>query len=166
MKPMTAAEYAAHAEKVDAEERPAEVKTLRSGSVFLLRRPDIQRMVELGLVPQSLLDEGLRAWEKLGIKAKDSQDNRRISIEATKAGLDLMREVVADACVMPPFNEVTARTFLRQDFEEIYQWAMSHQGVAAAEGLRSFRQGRKGRTTRNKSDREKLQPETISTAAN
>jgi hypothetical protein len=162
---MTAAEYAAHAEKVDREKRPTEVKTLKSGSVFLLRRPDIQRMVELGVVPQSLLDEGLRAWEKMGIKSKSAQDTSHISIEATKAGLELMREVVADVCVMPPFNEITARTFLREDFEEIYEWAMKPKEGPAVKGLRSFRERRKGGVARDKPDSEKLQPETVSTAA-
>lgn len=164
-KPMSAAEYAAHAEAVEAQ-RPTIIKTLKSGSVFELRKPDLQRMVILGLIPQNLVDEGVRAWEESGIKPKAEKKQFRISEEATKNGLIIMREVVREACVMPPFNELTAKWFLREDFDEIYYWAMGHEGVAAAEGARSFRKGRKRATANRGAGREKLQPETVSTASN
>lgn len=164
MKPMSAAEYAAHAESVESQQ-PTEVRKLKSGSVFELRRPDLQRMVVLGLIPQSLLDEGVSAWEKSGIKAKTAIPHE-VSAQTAKSGLILMREIVAYACVTPPFNEVTAKHFLREDFDEIYHWAMRPKESATTEGVRSFRKGRKGRTARAKPDSEKLQPETVSTAAN
>jgi hypothetical protein len=165
MKPMTAAEYAAHAEAVDAK-RPVVVKTLTSGSVFALRKPDLQRMVILGLIPQTLLDEGVKAWEASGVKAKGKQAKIQVSEEAARNGLITMREVVRDACVSPPFNEVTANYFLRQDFDEIYYWAMGHEGVTGAESAKTFRKGRKGRTSIDSADGKKLQPQTISTAEN
>lgn len=165
MKPMTAAEYAAHAEAVEAT-RPTIIKTLKSGSVFELRKPDLQRMVILGLIPQSLLDEGVKAWEASGIKQKNKSSTVHVDGETAKSGLIVMREVVAEACVMPPFNELTARSFLKEDFSEIYQWAMGHEGVPALEGARSFRKGRKRSTAHRGADRTKLQPETISTAEN
>lgn len=163
-KPMTAAQYAAHAEAVDSR-RPTITKTLKSGSVFALRKPDLQRMVILGLIPQTLLDEGVRAWEKSGIKQKGT-GKFQLSEEATKNGLIVMREVVRDACVMPPFNEITAKSFLKQDFDEIYYWAMGHEGVEGAEALMHFRKGRKRRTSESGVDGAKLQPETVSTAEN
>lgn len=163
-KPMTAAEYAAHAESVDAQ-RPSEIKTLASGAVFELRKPDIQRLVMLGLVPQSLLDEGLKAWERSGIKPA-GQRKATLDFSTTQRALVLMREIVAEACVMPPFNEITARSFSKQDFDEIYHWAMSAKEGPATEGLRSFRKGRKRRTAANRSDGKELQPATVSDVAN
>ena len=165
MRPMTAAEYAAHAESVEAK-RPTVIKTLKSGSVFELRKPDLQRMVILGLIPQVLLDEGVRAWEASGIKPKNRTTLTHIDSETAKNGLIVMREVVAEACVMPPFNEITAKSFLREDFDEIYLWAMGHEGVIGAESAKGFRKGRKGRTSASGSNREKFQPETVSTAEN
>jgi len=164
-KPMTAAEYAAHAEAVEAK-RPTVVKTLKSGSVFELRKPDLQRMTVLGLIPQSLIDEGLSAWEESGVRPRVDKSNLRITADAAKNGLITMREVVRAACVMPPFNEITAKSFLKEDFDEIYYWAMGHEEGPAVDGLRTFRKGRKRRITNRRVDGEKLQPETISTAAN
>lgn len=157
-KPMTAAEYAAHAENVD-NQRPTEIKTLKSGAVFELRRPDLERLVILGLVPQSLLDEGVKAWEASGIKEKRSL---QLTAQDTQRGLVLMREVVQDVCISPPFNETTAKCFLKQDFNEIYHWAMSPPEGPATEGLHKFRKRRKGRTTAIKPDRTKLRPEPVS----
>lgn len=164
-KPMTVAEYAAHAEAVEAK-RPTVIKTLRSGSVFELRKPDLQRMVILGLIPQTLLDEGVKAWEASGIKPKPKGKPAaiRISADAARNGLITMREVVRAACVQPAFNEVTAQSFLREDFDEIYYWAMGHEGVAGADGAATFRAGRKRRVAADSSDSKKLQPETISAA--
>jgi hypothetical protein len=163
-KPMTAAEYAAHSETVTSQQA-TEIKTLKSGAVFELRKPDVQRLVVLGLVPQSLLDEGIKAWEQSGIKPTN-QNKITLDFGTTQRALILMREVVAAACVTPPFNEVTAKHFLKEDFNEIYQWAMSPAEGPATEGLRSFRKGRKRRTAAGKSGSAELQPETISTAAN
>lgn len=165
VKPMTAAEYAAHAEAVESK-RPTVIKTLKSGSVFELRKPDLQRMVILGLIPQSLMDESVKIWEKTGIKPKSDKTKIAISDNTVRSGLITMREVVREACVMPPFNELTAPSFLREDFDEIYLWAMGHEGVAAIEGARSFRGRRKGRSAATGNDRAKLQPETVSTAEN
>jgi hypothetical protein len=166
LKPMSAAEYAVHAQAKDSE-RPTVVRKMKSGSVFELRKPDLQRMVILGLIPQSLLDESVRAWEASGIKPKGTNTQAvNISEDVARKGLITMREVVKDACVMPPFNEITAKTFLKEDFDEIYLWAMGHEGVAAAEGARTFRKGRKGRTANRGADGSGLQPETFSTAEN
>lgn len=158
-KPMTAAEYVAHSEKVKAD-RPTEIVTLKSGSIFELRRPNLQEMVQLGVVPQALVNESLKALKEKGSYVPT--DTPEIKID----GLVLQREVVAACCVMPPFNEQTAKSFLKEDFDEIYLWGMSHQGVEGAKALANFRTGRKRRTSRGRSNGKELQPETISTAAN
>ena len=159
MKPMTAAEYAAHAEKIKAS-RPTELVTLKSGSVFELRRPNLGEMVRMGILPQALVAESLKAAKDKGQYIPP--DTPEIKIE----GLVLMREVVAYCCVQPPFNETTAKSFLIEDFDEIYQWGIGHQGVENAAALASFRKGRKRGTTRGRINGEELQPEAVSTAAN
>lgn len=159
MKPMTAAEYAAHSEKVKAD-RPTEIVTLKSGSVFELRKPDLREMVQLGVIPQALVSESIKALKQKG--SYIPPDSSEIKID----GLILQREVVAACCVQPPFNELTAKSFLKEDFDEIYLWGMSHQGVEGAEALTKFRQGRKRGTARSRAHGAKLQPETVSTASN
>lgn len=158
-KPMTAAEYAAHAESVKAK-RPTETVSLKSGSVFELRRIDLKGMVQLGIIPHSLVDEGMKAWER---------HETNVSTPTAKAAIEsliLQREVVAACCVMPPFNEFTAKSFLPEDFEEIFLWALSHQGVENAQGVSNFRKGRKRRTSGNRANSKELQPTSESTATN
>lgn len=158
-KPMSAAEYAAHAERIKAD-RPTEIVMLKSGSVFELRKPDLREMVQLGVVPQALVTESLKSLKEKGDYVPT--DTPEIKID----GLILQREVVSACCVQPPFNELTAKSFLKEDFDEIYLWGMSHQGVEGAEALKKFRKGRKRRAARGRADGTKLQPETISTADN
>lgn len=161
MKPMTAAQYAAHSEKVKAQQSPEpKIVTLKSGSVFELRRIDLKGMVQLGVIPHSLVSESLKALQAKGNYRPS--DTTELKID----GLILQREVVAACCVMPPFNEETAKSFLTEDFEEIYLWAMSHQGVEGAKALETFRKGRKRGTSRGRSNGKKLQPTTESTATN
>ena len=160
-KPMTAAEYAAHAERVKAKHAPpSELVTLKSGSRFELRRIDLKGMVQLGIIPHSLVNESVKALQARG-SYQPSQ-----SAELKVDGLILQREVVAACCVMPPFNEETAKAFLKEDFEEIYEWAMSHQGVEGAEALKTFRKGRKRGTARSRANGKELQPTSESSATN
>lgn len=145
-KPMSAADYRANAEKVRAQ-RPTEIVTLQSGSVFELRRPDLQSYMVMGRLPQSLVNVGMKAWkskqapEKLGESLTDE--------DATDA-LIFMREIVHDCTVKPKFvefatndDEIGAGEMLREDFDEIFQWAMGHRGVAGIESLQTFREGSK-----------------------
>lgn len=164
LKPMSAAEYAVHAQAKDAE-RPTIIKQLKSGAVFELRKPDLERMVILGLIPDTLLEIGVQAWEASGIKKKAAALSG-LDFATTQRGLIIMREVVADACVQPPFNEATAKHFSKPDFNEIYHWAMGGEDVAAATGLQRFRKGRKRRTATTGIDGSGLQPEAISNAEN
>lgn len=157
---MTAAEYAAHTEKKKAEQEVTVVVTLKSGSVFELRRIDLKGMIQLGLIPQSLVGESLKAQRERGAYTPPQ------SVEFRIDGLVLKREVVTACCVMPPFNSETAKAFLSDDFEEIYNWAMSHQGVEGAEALKTFRKGRKRGTARGRSNGKELQPTSESAATN
>lgn len=144
LKPMSAAQYRANAEKVNAD-RPTEVVQLKSGSVFELRRPDLAAYMITGRLPQSLVKEGMKAW-KTGVSA--DQIATDLGDEAVVDSLVFMREVVHDCTVTPKFvefatneNEISAADMLVEDFNEIFEWAMNYKGVAGIAGLRTFRQG-------------------------
>jgi hypothetical protein len=144
MKPMSARDYRAHAESVKSQ-RPTEVITLKSGSVFELRRPDLQGYVLTGRVPQSLLLEGMKTWKD----KTPATANRILGDEEIAASLILMREVVHDCTVNPKFvefatndNEISASDMLPEDFQEIFSWAMGYEGMAGLTGLQSFLKGR------------------------
>jgi hypothetical protein len=167
-KPMSPAEYRAHAQSVKGQ-APTEIVTLKSGSVWELRRPDLQGMVLTGRVPQSLLLEGLAAWKKSdGVPAEAVM--KQLSDEDTVNGVIFMRDIVCECTVNPHFvefatrdNEIGAADMLRQDFEEIFAWAMGYQGVAGLDGLKTFRAGRGGaapgaRTRRKKQRVQGKQP--------
>lgn len=140
LKPMSAAEYRANARKKDAE-RPTEIVPLKSGSVFELRRPDLEAYMVMGRLPQSLVNVGLKAWQ-----AGPEQAAKELSTEDASDALIFMREIVHDCTVRPKFvefavndDEIGAADMLKEDFNEIYAWAMTHQGVAGITGLQSFR---------------------------
>lgn len=142
LKPMSAAEYRANAQKKDAE-RPTEIVQLQSGSVFELRRPDLEAYMVMGRLPQSLVNVGLKSW-----KAGPQQTAKDLSNEDAADALIFMREIVHDCTVNPKFvefavndNEIGAADMLKGDFDEIYHWAMTHQGVAGIDGLHTFRAG-------------------------
>lgn len=148
LKPMSAADYRAHAQQRDSE-RPTEIVQLNSGSVFELRRPDLQAFFTTGRLPQSLVQVGLKAW-----KTSADQAAKTISDDDAADLFVFMREVVHDCTVNPKFvqyatndNEISASDILKQDFDEIFAWAMTHKGVAGAESLHSFRAGQERRTT-------------------
>lgn len=142
LKPMSAAEYRANAKKRDSE-RPTEIVKLKSGSVFELRRPDLESYMIMGRLPQSLVNVGLKAW-----KAGAQKTANDLSNEDAVDALIFMREIVHDCTVKPKFveiavndDEIGAADMLKEDFDEIYHWAMTHQGVAGIAGLQSFREG-------------------------
>lgn len=148
LKPMSAADYRANAEKVNSQ-RPTEIVKLQSGSVFELRRPNLEAYMVTGRLPQSLVSVGLKAWKKNAEQAAKDLDDR----EAEDA-LVFMREIVHDCTVSPKFvqfatndNEISASDMLIEDFNEIFAWAMGHQGVAGIAGLQSFRGGSARRTS-------------------
>lgn len=126
LKPMSAAEYAAHAEKVK-EQRPTEVVTLKSGSVFELRRPNLKGYVITGRLPQSLLVSGMK------VKGGDSE---KVSEQDAKDFPVFAASLLRECCVSPKPDEIE---MLPEDAWEIYMWVMDHKGVAGVDGLRSFR---------------------------
>lgn len=144
LKPMSAAQYRINAERKRSE-RPTEIVQLKSGSVFELRRPDLSAYMVTGRLPQTLVREGMKAWKS------------NVSAETMAADLDdddvvdsliFMREIVHDSTVNPRFvefatedNQISAADMLVEDFNEIFAWAMGHQGVAGLPGLQSFPEG-------------------------
>jgi hypothetical protein len=145
MKPMSAAQYRANAEKRKAEQ-PTEIVTLKSGSVFELRRPELSGYMKTGRLPQSLMTQGLNAWNA---KKTPEQIAKDLDDKDVVESLIFMREIVHDCTVTPKFvefatndNEIGAADMLPEDFDEIYAWAMGYQGVAGLAGLQTFREGR------------------------
>lgn len=142
LKPMSAAQYRANARKKNAE-RVTEIVKLSSGSVFELRRPDLEAYMMMGRLPQSLVNVGIKAW-----KAGPQKAAQDLSNEDAADALIFMREIVHDCTVNPKFvefavndNEIGAGDMLKEDFDEIFHWAMTHQGVAGIASLQSFRAG-------------------------
>jgi hypothetical protein len=166
--PLSGRDYRAHAQKVK-EKEPTEIVTLKSGSVFELRRPDLMGYVSTGRLPQSLLTEALAAWKTRGIVSAESIAAKLDDQKAVDS-LILMREIVHDACVNPKFveiatadDEIGAADMLPADFTEIFEWAMTHQGVAGLEGLKSFRSRRKRRASSsgNRQSKQRVQAEQL-----
>lgn len=164
--PMNPREYRAHAERIKAT-APTEVVTLTSGTVFELRRPDIQGYVVTGRLPQTLLTEAIVAWKKNGIAAPQALATQLGEKEVIDS-LVFMREIVHEACVSPKFvefatadDEIGAADMLPADFTEIFEWAMGYKGVAGLENLKSFRNRSERRTVssraRGKKQRDKSQ---------
>lgn len=156
LKPMSAAEYRANAQKKDAE-RPTEIVPLKSGSVFELRRPDLEAYMKTGRLPQSLVRVGLQAW-KTGPQNTAANMSDADAVDA----LIFMREIVHDCTVTPKFvefatndNEIGAADMLPGDFDEIYDWAMTHTGVAGIAGLQTFREGQARGTSSTSADGKK-----------
>lgn len=148
-KPMTAAGYRANAEKIRAQ-RPTEIVTLESGSVFELRRPDLMAWVMTGRLPQSLLETGLKAWQEQGkVTPEALKRNPNVITDVAIFTLTVVQECTVNPRLVefpdPEKNEIGPVTMLEEDFNEIYQWAMNHKGVAGLEGLKSFRPRRERR---------------------
>jgi len=142
LKPMSAAEYRANAERRQAT-RPTEIVSLESGSVFELRRPDLQSYMITGRLPQSLVHVGLKAWKKtVDTAVKELKDDEAADM------FIFMREIVHECTVNPKFvqyatndNEIGAADMLIEDFNEIFRWAMQYGGLAGLSGLQTFRGG-------------------------
>lgn len=170
-KPMTAAEYRANARAFKSK-TPTQMVTLKSGAVFELRRPDLMGALITGRIPQSLLNEGVKSWQAQG-KVTPDQIAEHLDSKDVLDGLVFMREVVSECCVNPRFvefatqdDEIGASDMLPEDFNEIFAWAMNHEGVEGIQALRSFRKGSKRRTAGNKSHGEELQPVAVADSTN
>ena len=157
LKPMSAADYRANAERVKAD-RPTEIVRLQSGSVFELRRPDLQSYMVMGRLPKSLVDVGIKAWKAQSTQSAEKSLTDEDAIDA----LVFMREIVHDCTVRPKFvefatndDEIGAAEMLREDFDEIFHWAMNYQGVAGIESLQTFRDGPARGVAGNRTDRKR-----------
>lgn len=166
-KPMTPAEYRANAQRKRQSEETV-IKELASGAVFELRRPDLQGMVLTGRIPQSLVNEGLAAWKRQGKVPEDEEKAEGLNQQDVTASLIFMREIVHECTVNPKFvefatadNEIGAADMLKEDFMEIFSWAMGHEGVTGLDGLKSFREGRERGTSGGESGSEGLQSEAV-----
>jgi hypothetical protein len=149
-RPMTAAEYAAHAEEVKAT-WPTEVVTLKSGSVFELRRPNLKGYVITGRLPTSLLVAGTKA----------TKGDTQLSEEDAKDFPVFAASILRECCVNPRPDDID---MLPEDAWEIYYWAMTHQGVAGIDGLRNFRAEQQP-VKADSADGEGLQRPTVATIA-
>lgn len=158
-KPMTAADYRANAERVK-NQRPTEIVTLKSGSVFELRRPDLQAWVMTGRIPQSLLEQGMKAWQEQGkVPATVSVNKPEIVTDIAIFTLSVVQECTVSPRLVefpdPEKNEIGPQTMLEEDFYEIFNWAMNYQGVTGLDGLKSFREGSKRGSAGNRTNRKK-----------
>lgn len=156
--PMSGADYRANAERIK-NQRPTEIVQLKSGSVFELRRPDLSGYLVTGRLPQSLMAEGMKAWN---LKKSAEQVAADLDDKSVIDSLIFMREIVHDCTVKPKFvefatsdDEIGAAEMLPEDFSEIFSWAMGHKGVAGLAGLQTFPEGRERRTSGNSSDSKK-----------
>jgi hypothetical protein len=149
-KPMTAAEYAAHSEQVKST-WPTEIVTLKSGSVFELRRPNLKGYVITGRLPTSLLTAGMKATK--GDAQLSEEDARDFPVFAAS--------ILRECCVNPKPDEID---MLPEDAWEIYYWAMAHQGVAGIDGLRNFRAEQQPAKT-DSTDSTELPRPTVATVA-
>lgn len=153
-RPMTAAEYAAHAEQARAS-RPTQIVTLKSGSVFELRRPNLQGYVITGRLPQSLLIAGTKIKSMGEPKAEEVTEEDARDFPAFAASL------LRECCVNPKPDEID---MLPEDAWEIYMWAMTHQGVAGIDGLHGFRPEPQS-TPVNSPDQPEQRRESVTTVA-
>jgi hypothetical protein len=173
MKPMSAADYRRNAEAKRAEQA-TQIVELKSGSVFELRRPNLQAWVLKGRVPQSLLDAGIKAWKEQG-KVKDLTDEQKSRQLQMTIDSGAFFVTLVQACTVNPKlvefpdadkNEIGPDTMLDEDFFEIVSWAMNHEGVAGIDSLQTFREGSEQRTPGTGNDGAELPSETIGVAAN
>lgn len=150
LKPMSAADYRANAKEVNAQ-KPTEVVQLKSGSVFELRRPDLQSYMMMGRLPKSLVDVGMKAWKRGAVDTANE-----LSDEEAEDALVFMREIVHECTVKPKFvqfatndDQISASDMLKEDFDEIFAWAMNYKGVPGIDSLETFRKGSTRGTSSN-----------------
>ena len=133
-----------------------------SGARFRMRRADIQGMALVGVLPQSLVNQGLAAWRKQGkVKATDLTEEIESSIrdqspEETVELLVFYRQIVVDNVLEPRigyseggvvslFNRdgKSIAQVQERDFRYAFQWITRQEGKEAP-GLSTFREGREG----------------------
>lgn len=144
---------------------PVEQVLLPSGDTWGLRRPDLQAWVVTGRLPQSLLEEGMKAWRELKIVKGDVPDAEKLMAGMSdKDVLDsmiFMREIVREACVDPRIgsgeDEIEPSEIDPDDFMFIFSWATG----AGLDGLRTFRTRQERGGSGNSSMRKKQRSKSI-----
>lgn len=153
---VTSAEQYARLESPDDE---IELVPMPSSAVFRMRRADIQGMALVGVLPQSLVNQGLAAWQKQGkVKSADMSKEIESAIQEQPAEetielLIFYRQIVVDNVLEPrigyspagvvsllnaegkPIAQVQER-----DFRYAFKWITRQEGKEAP-GLSKFREG-------------------------
>lgn len=175
---ITNAEAYAQLESPDDE---IEIVPMPSGARFKMRRADIQGMALIGLLPQSLVNQGLAAWKKQG-KLKGEVSTKEIeaslleqSPEETIELFIFYRQIVVENVLQPRigFNDSGVVSLLNEegkaiarlqqrDFHAAFRWITRQEGKEAT-GLSTFRKGREGGTATVSSDSEGRRDESVTT---
>lgn len=169
MKATSASEYR---KRKSTSDRPTQLVTVPSGFVWELRAPNILAYMATGRYPQSLVNKGLESF-KANSTIKDKQAFgeeiiKKSTDEEIAQTLIFMRQIVTDACVNPRIvvggvgeDELDPVEIDPDDFRFIFNWCMTHGGVPGVEGLESFREGSKRRTSGSKSNGKKLRRKAV-----
>lgn len=154
----SAEEYA----RLESTEDEIEIVPMPSGANWKIRRADIQGMAMVGVLPQSLVNQGLAAWKKQG-KVKDGpkeDPTKEIesfimdqSLEETAELLIFYRQIVVDNVLQPRigYSESGVVSLLssegkpiakvqERDFRYAFKWITRQEGKEAP-GLSKFREG-------------------------
>lgn len=153
---ITSAEQYAQLESPDDE---VEIVPMPSGAKFKMRRADVQGMAMVGVLPQSLVSQGLAAWQKQGkVKAADLSKEIESAIqdqppEETIELLIFYRQIVVDNVLAPRIGYSPAGVVSllneqgkpiakvqERDFRYAFKWITRQEGKEAP-GLNKFREG-------------------------
>lgn len=140
--------------KAPTDKEAGELVQMPSGAVFRLRRADIQGMVAIGELPQSLVNEGLKAWQSQGIApdAEPKEIEEELSPEETISRLIFLRQTVVENCLEPTigYDESGVVSLLNgegkavaklksEDFLYAFKWITYQEGALGLSGLSRFR---------------------------
>jgi len=153
---VTSAESYAQLESPDDE---IAIVPMPSGARFKMRRADIQGMALVGVLPQSLVNQGLAAWQKQGkVKGGDLTKEIETAIqeqppEETVELLIFYRQIVVDNVLQPRigYSDAGVVSLLNadgkpvakvqeRDFRYAFKWITRQEGKEAP-GLSRFREG-------------------------
>lgn len=174
---VTSAEQYAQLESPDDE---IEIVPMPSGANWKMRRADIQGMALVGVLPQSLVNQGLAAWQKQGkVKTADKLSEEIESAiqeqppEETIELLIFYRQIVVDNVLAPKigysesgvvslFNDAgkSIAKVQERDFRYAFQWITRQEGKEAA-GLNKFRARQERGTTTTGDDSTEQRDESV-----
>lgn len=160
-------DYAGIVAKSRAKE--SELVKLPSGAVWRLCRADMEGLVLVGSLPQSLTNAGLRIWAEQGkpVEGVDAQPPE-ITDEETEQGIVLMRQTVLENCLEPRlgYSEAGALSVLNRKGEPIvavagkdmtfaFNWITGQEGLPP-DGLSKSGARRERRAAASQSRRRKV----------